>query len=232
MIKIYGRNSLYEAIRYKAPLKNIYLSENVLKKDRSIIDIINDNGYSYEIKPNQFFNNERNSQGYIAYRQDYKTYGIEDLKSFKKELGRIVILDGIVDPHNYGAILRSCECFGYDLVILPNNRSCPLSETVVHVSEGAVEHIKIMYVNSLATALTTLKEIGYWIVSTDMNGTSTFKDIKKDTSLAIVIGNEGKGISKTVRNESDYILQIPMKGHINSLNASVSCGIVLYELMN
>ena len=232
MIKIYGRNSLYEAIRYKAPLKNIYLSENVLKKDRSIIDIINDNGYSYEIKPNQFFNNERNSQGYIAYRQDYKTYGIEDLKSFKKELGRIVILDGIVDPHNYGAILRSCECFGYDLVILPNNRSCPLSETVVHVSEGAVEHIKIMYVNSLATALTALKEIGYWIVSTDMNGTSTFKDIKKDTSLAIVIGNEGKGISKTVRNESDYILQIPMKGHINSLNASVSCGIVLYELMN
>ena len=89
-----------------------------------------------------------------------------------------------------------------------------------------------MYVNSLQNSLKILKDIGYWIVSTDMNGTSTFKDIKKDTSLAIVIGNEGKGISKTVRNESDYILQIPMKGHINSLNASVSCGIVLYELMN
>jgi 23S rRNA (guanosine2251-2'-O)-methyltransferase len=232
MIKIYGRNSLYEAIRYKAPIKNIILSDTVLKKDNKIIELIKDNGYKYEIKPNSFFNNEKNSQGYIAYREDYKTYNIEDLTSFKKDLGRVVILDGVVDPHNYGAILRSAECFGYDLVILPNNRSCPLSETVVHVSEGAVEHIKIMYVNSLQNALKILKDIGYWIVSTDMNGTSRFSDIKKDTSLAIVIGNEGKGISKTVRNESDYILQIPMKGHVNSLNASVSCGIVLYELMN
>ncbi|MBQ3253560.1 MAG: 23S rRNA (guanosine(2251)-2'-O)-methyltransferase RlmB, partial [Acholeplasmatales bacterium] len=136
----------------------------------------------------------------------------------------------IQDPHNLGAILRSVDAFGFDLVILPKNRSCFVNETVAHVSTGAIEYTKIMYVNSLPTAVNKLKDLGFWICGTDAKGTTLASQIDKSLKLAVIIGSEGFGMSKTLVNASDFLITIPMVGHVNSLNASVSCAIVLHEL--
>ena len=233
MIKIYGKNCIYEAIRAKAKMECVFLSDFIVKKDKNIIDILTKNGYSYKILPKDKMDREfsNQNQGYGAYRQDYRIYE-ESYINKLDEAKRVLILDGIQDPHNLGAILRSVDAFGYDLVILPKNRSCMINETVAHVSTGAIEHTKVMYVNSLLNAVTKLKDNGFWICGTDAKGTVSCKEIDKSLKLAIIIGSEGFGMSKTLLNQSDYLITIPMVGHVNSLNASVSTGIVLFELMN
>jgi len=233
MIKIYGKNCIYEAIRVKAKLSEVFLLDNITKKDKNIIDILKKNGYKYKLLSKDKMDKEFTSsnQGYAAYREDYYTYDESYLNNFTKEKGRVLILDGVQDPHNLGAILRSVDAFGFDLVILPKNRSCSINSTVAHVSTGAIEYTKIMYVNSLLSAVLKLKDNGFWICGTDASGNTRLKDIDKNLSLAIIIGSEGFGMSKTLVNKSDYLITIPMVGHVNSLNASVSTAIVLHELM-
>lgn len=233
MITIYGKNCVYEALRKKSKLQKVMISSIQAQKDKNIIDILKKNGYKYEIvEKDKLDSKYKDNQGYVAIREDYKIYSIEDLPKFKREKGRILILDGIQDPHNFGAIIRSVDAFGYDLIILPNNRSVRITEVVAHVSTGAIEYTNIMYVNSLLSIVTELKKMGYWIVGTDASGTTLASDIDKSLSLAVIIGSEGFGMSKTLVKQSDFILQIPMVGHVNSLNASVSTGIVLNDLKN
>jgi len=233
MIKIYGKNCVYAAIMANSKLDMIFLSENIINNDKGIINIIKDRGYKYTILPKKKMDIEFpfQNQGYGAYRIDYTIYDESYLDRLPKEKGRILILDGIQDPHNLGAILRSVDAFGYDLVILPKNRSVSVNETVAHVSTGAIEYTKIMYVNSLNTIVEKLKKLGYWICGTDAKGTISANDIDKSLNLAIIIGSEGFGMSKTLVNASDFLIRIPMKGHVNSLNASVSSGIILHDLM-
>ena len=233
MIKIYGKNCVYAAIMAGSRLSMVYLSEDALKSDKRIIDILNDKGYKYSILPKKKLDSEFpfQNQGFGAYREDYEILDESFLDKLPKESGRVVILDGIQDPHNLGAILRSVDAFGYDLVILPKNRSVSVNETVAHVSTGAIEYTNIMYVNSLNNIVDKLKKIGYWICGTDAKGTILSSEIDKSLNLAIIIGSEGFGMSKTLVNASDYLIKIPMKGHVNSLNASVSSGIILHDLM-
>jgi len=234
MIKIYGKNCVYAAIMASSKLSMVYLSEDLVKSDKKIIDILNDRGYKYTILPKKKLDNEFpfQNQGYGALRENYEILDESYLDKLPKEKGRVVILDGIQDPHNFGAILRSVDAFGYDLVILPKNRSVSVNETVSHVSTGAIEYTRIMYVNSLNNIVEKLKKIGYWICGTDAKGDILSKDIDKSLNLAIIIGSEGFGMSKTLVNASDYLIKIPMKGHVNSLNASVSSGIILHDLMS
>ncbi len=233
MITIFGKNCVYEALRAKSKLDKVLISDLQSKKDKNIIDILKKNGVKFEIvEKTKLDSKYKDNQGYVAFREDYKIYSIEDLNKFRKDKGRILILDGVQDPHNFGAIIRSVDAFGYDLIILPNNRSVRVTEVVAHVSTGAIEYTPIMYVNSLLTAVQSLKDMGYWIVGTDATGTTLAKDIDKNLSLAVIIGSEGFGMSKTLVKQSDFLLQIPMVGHVNSLNASVSAGIVLNDLKN
>ena len=169
-------------------------------------------------------------QGYGAYHVDYKIYGEEVLDTIPSSPKRILLLDGIMDPHNLGAILRSVDAFGYDAVILPKNRSCSITETVAHVSTGAIEHVKIAYVNSLSAFVEYLKAKGYWICGTDAKGNTDVSSVDLNLDLAVIIGSEGFGMSRTLVKQTDYLLSIPMVGHVNSLNASVSTGIILYAL--
>ncbi|MDE5868316.1 MAG: 23S rRNA (guanosine(2251)-2'-O)-methyltransferase RlmB, partial [Anaeroplasmataceae bacterium] len=169
-------------------------------------------------------------QGYGAYREDYELYDESIIFEFEGKNKRILVLDGIMDPHNLGAIIRSVDAFGYDAIILPKNRSCSITETVAHVSTGAIEWVKIAYVNSLPTLISKLKDNGFWICGTDASGKDLLSSIDLNRDLAVIIGSEGFGMSKTLLNLSDYVLQIPMCGHVNSLNASVSTGIVLSYL--
>lgn len=233
MIKIYGKNCIHEAIRAKSKLDCVYLLDSNVKKDNNFIQMLNDKHIKYQVlskdKMDKMFGHSH--QGYGAVREDYKIYDESIIDTFVGNGKRILVLDGLQDPHNLGAILRSVDAFGVDLVVLPKNRSCSLNETVAHVSTGAIEHTKVLYANSLLTIVNRLKDRGYWVCGTDAKGTVLAKDIDKDLNLVIIIGSEGFGMSKTLVNVSDYLITIPMVGHVNSLNASVSTAIVLHDLM-
>ncbi len=231
-MKIYGKNCINEALRAKAKLEKVFLLDTNQKKDVNIIDQLNKNSIPYEIvnkqKMEKLFGN--NTQGYAAFREEYHILTEEDLNNFK-DASRILLLDGIMDPHNLGAILRTVDAFGIDLVILPKNRSVSVTEVAAHVSTGAIEHTNIMYVNSLLTVCNRLKEMGFWICGTDAKGTVLATDIDKNLKLAVITGSEGFGMSKTLVNASDFLITIPMVGHVNSLNASVAAAIVMHDLM-
>ena len=171
-------------------------------------------------------------QGIIAQVDDYKTYDLKEItNSINKEYPLVVMLDHIEDPHNFGAIIRTSEALGVDAIIIPEDRSVGINSTVIKTSVGAIENIKIIKVTNLVNAIKYLKDRGYWIIGTDMSSTS-ISDIDYKMPICLVIGNEGKGISRIVRENCDYIASIPMTGKVNSLNASVAAGIIIYEIIN
>lgn len=169
-------------------------------------------------------------QGVVAMVKDYQYYQLSEVVNTQKT-SLIIALDGLEDPHNLGAILRTCEAADVDGVILPKNRSVKLNNTVAKVSAGAIEYIKVVEVVNLTQTLKQLKEKGYWIVGAEKSQkSSSMWDIKYDMPIVLVIGSEGKGISRLVKEECDFLVEIPMLGKINSLNASVSAGIMIYEI--
>ena len=233
MIKIFGKNCINEAIRAKAKMENIYISDQQYKKDKKFYDMACDKGFKVQIVPKDKMDKMfgTNHQGYGAVREDYYIYDESIIDTLKGDSKRVLLLDGIQDPHNLGAIIRSVDAFGIDAIILPKNRSCMVNETVAHVSTGAIEYVKIAYVNSLSTICNRLKDNNFWICGTDASGETLASTIDKSLNLAIIIGSEGFGMTKTLSNMVDYMISIPMVGHVNSLNASVSAGIVLFDLM-
>ena len=232
MINIYGKNCIKEAVKANVGIKKIFLLDTVVSKERNFLQLLEDKKIKYEVVNKSKMDNMfgHSHQGYGAYREDYQVYDDKIVDIIDGENKRILILDGIMDPHNFGAIIRSVDAFGYDAIVLPNNRSVRITETVAHVSTGAIEHVKIAYVNSLSTFIKRLKDNDYWICGTDASGDTLINQIDKNRNLAVIIGSEGFGMSKTLVNLSDYLITIPMVGHVNSLNASVSAGIVLHGL--
>ena len=167
-------------------------------------------------------------QGIILDVEDYKYADIYDIISDEDSL--IVMLDHIEDPHNFGAIIRSCEAAGVDGIIIPTDRSVEVNSTVIKTSVGTTEKMKIARVTNLNNTIKLLKDKGYWIFGTDMNGTDYTKlDYKGKT--CIICGNEGSGMSKLVSENCDFIASIPMKGEVNSLNASVATAIIIFEAL-
>ena len=165
-------------------------------------------------------------QGIILDVEDYKYCSLEDI--LEKDNPLIVILDHIEDPHNFGAIIRTCEATGVDGIIIPNDRCCDVNGTVVKTSVGTTERVKIVRVKNLVNTIDKLKDKGFWIFGTDMDGEDYSKlDYKGKT--AIICGNEGSGMSRLVKERCDFIASIPMNGTVNSLNASVATALVIYE---
>jgi len=165
-------------------------------------------------------------QGIILNVEDYKYADIYDIISDEDSL--IVMLDHIEDPHNFGAIIRSCEAAGVDGIIIPGDRSVEVNATVIKTSVGTTEKMKIARVTNLNSTIKLLKDKGYWIFGTDMDGTDYTKlDYKGKT--CIICGNEGSGMSKLTKENCDFIASIPMKGEVNSLNASVATAIIVFE---
>ena len=149
----------------------------------------------------------------------------------KKENGLIVILDNLQDVHNLGAIIRTCDCAGVDGVIYKTHNSVKVNDTVAKVASGALEYVKIAEVTNLVNTIRKLKENGYWIVGTDGNAQMSYTDLKYDMNTVLIIGSEGKGISRLVREECDFMISLPMLGHVTSLNASVAAGILIYNIL-
>ena len=174
---------------------------------------------------------EGNHQGYVALIEDYRLYSIEEITAAaNKQYPLVVALDGIQDPHNLGAVLRTVECVGGDGVIIEKNRSVSLNPTVAKVSVGAIERVKVAQVTNLVQTLKKLKKQGYWIVGTDVRQASDYRSLKYDMPVVLVIGAEGTGVRPLVLKECDFKVKLPMEGTVGSLNASVACGILLYQI--
>ena len=229
---IYGKNPVIEAIRAKKALKVFAVNSF---NDQKILSLIKDNHLTIvSISPNEMDKmcDGGVHQGIAAELKPYQTVSLEEIiaKAKKKEKKIIVMLDGIEDPHNLGAILRSADVFEASGIILPKHNSVSLNATVAKTSAGAINYVPVAVVNNLNQAIKTLKEEGYWIVSTDGSATISYSSIKYDFPVVVVIGSEGKGVSSLVLKNSDYIVKIPQFGHVNSLNASVAAGILLAEV--
>jgi len=228
---VYGKNPVIEAIRAKKALK-VFMVNNF--NDQRIISLIKENKLPSLLisaaEMDALYNGVH--QGVAAELKPYQTVSLEEiiLKAKKKEKKIIVMLDNINDPHNLGAILRSADVFEVAGIILPKHNSVSLNATVAKTSAGAINYVPVAVVNNLNQAISTLKEEGYWIVSTDGSATMSYSDINYDFPTVVVIGSEGKGVSSLVLKNSDYIVKIPQFGHVNSLNASVAAGIILAEV--
>ena len=228
---IYGKNVAREKLHNNSKINKIYLSEKF--NDREILDLIRKNNIKVSFVKNYELDKkvEGLHQGIVMEIDDVKTYSYDEIiPNIKKENPVIVMLDHLEDPHNFGAIIRTSEALGVDAIIIPTDRSVKVNSTVVKTSVGAIEYIPIIRVVNLNDTIRKLKEDGYWIIATDMDG-EDYTKIDYNMPVCIVIGNEGKGISRMVYENSDIIASIPMKGKINSLNASVSCAIVLANIM-
>ena len=228
---IYGKNVAREKLHNNSKINKIYLSEKF--NDREIFDLIRKNNIKVSFVKNYELDKkvEGLHQGIVMEIDDVKTYSYDEIiPNIKKENPVIVMLDHLEDPHNFGAIIRTSEALGVDAIIIPTDRSVKVNSTVVKTSVGAIEYIPIIRVVNLNDTIRKLKDDGYWIIATDMDG-EDYSKIDYNMPVCIVIGNEGKGISRMVSENSDIIASIPMKGKINSLNASVSCAIVLSHIM-
>ena len=228
---IYGRNPIREAIRAKR-IKKIYLSNSFSHAD--ILKMIEEAHLPIINKTNNELDKMVDGvhQGIVAEIKDYEYYSFESIihAANKKNNPVIVMLDGINDTHNLGAILRSCDVFDVSGIIIGKHNQVPLNATVAKSSAGAINYVPVCLVNNLNQAIAKLKEEGYWIVSTDGSGTINYQDLKYDFKVVLVIGSEGQGVSKLVLKNSDYIVKIPQFGHVNSLNASVAAGILLAKI--
>ena len=176
----------------------------------------------------------RNSQGIIASVTEFKYSSIEDIIKYAKEKNEapfVLILDKIEDPHNLGAIIRSAECMGVHGVIIQKRNACQVTDTVEKVSAGACSYVKVARVTNITESIKKLKEYGLWIYGLDMEGKENIYNTKLDGAIGIVVGNEGEGISRLVKENCDILMKIPMTGKINSLNASVSAAITIYEVV-
>ena len=229
---IYGKNPVIEAINAKKALK-VFLVHNF--NDKKVINLIRDNKLPVvNISPNEMEKmcDGGVHQGLAAELKPYQTVSLEEIiiKANKKNKKIIVMLDNINDPHNLGAILRSADVFEAAGIVLPKHNSVSLNATVAKTSAGAINYVPVAVVNNLNQAIKTLKEEGYWVVSTDGSATIDYSSIKYDFPVVVVIGSEGKGVSPLVLKNSDYVVKIPQFGHVNSLNASVAAGILLAEV--
>ena len=228
MVKIYGRNVCYEAIKANHKVYKAYVTNKFYDKEKFIINKLTENNVKIDVVDKIVLDKLGLHQGIALDVEDYKTYSLEEVINGDKQY--FLILDGIVDPHNLGAIMRTMDASGLDGIIIPKNRSVSINETVAKVSCGAIEYVKLIEVNNINRCIDELKKKGFWIYGTDMNDKQDYTSIDTSTSLAVVIGNEGEGISRLVKEKCDYIISIPMVGHVESLNASVSAGIIIYEI--
>ncbi len=233
---IAGRNSVGEALKSGRPLNKLLIAKGERQGSlRELAGIAKDKGILVqEVEPQrlaQLAPGQRH-QGVVAMASPVEYAEVEDILAAAEAKGEaplLVVLDELEDPHNLGAVLRSVDAAGAHGVIIPKRRSCPLSTTVAKTSAGAVEYVPVARVSNLAQTLDKLKKAGIWVAGCDMDGTENYFEASLKGPLALVIGGEGRGLGRLVKEHCDFLVRIPMQGHVNSLNASVACSLVLYE---
>ena len=232
---IIGRNPVTEAIKSGRSIDKILMQKDAEGSAKKIASMARENGLTLQYVDKIALDKlcpGRPHQGVAAYVAAKAYADLDDIFEAAASRGEdplIVLLDGLEDPHNLGAVLRSCDGAGAHGVVIPSRRAVGLTETVAKASAGAIEYVPVVKVTNLGQCVDKLKERGVWIAAVDMDG-ENYSDAKLTGPLALVIGGEGQGVSQTVRNKADYIVSIPMKGRVNSLNASNAAAILLYEV--
>jgi len=228
---VYGKNVINEILKTPSIIKKIYISDNF--NDESIlmkVQKLNLNKESVDKNKLDKMCTYAVHQGIAAEIKEYKYYNIDDIVN-DSDAKVIVMLDSLEDPHNFGAIIRTCECAGVDYVIIPKNRSVSVNGTVYKTSAGAINNVKVCEVVNLANTIKKLKDLNFWVYGAEAGG-KNYKDIDFSGKVCLVIGSEGRGLKNIVSSSCDEIVSLPMKGKVNSLNASVAAGILIYEIIS
>ena len=236
MAIIEGRNPIIEALKNNRPIEKIMV--NKASKEGSIKKILamakENKVIIQEVDRHKLdeMSESHAHQGVIAITSDYRYYDLDEILEIPRQNGEdpfFIILDGITDPHNLGSIIRTADAVGAHAVIIPKRRSVQITPIVAKASAGAVEYLPVCKVTNIVNTIKTLKEIGLWIAAVDMDG-QTFYQQNLGGPLGLVVGSEGEGISRLVKQNCDFTVSMPMSGNVTSLNASVAGGILLYEV--
>lgn len=231
-MKTEGRNAVFELLKTDKNIEKIMLEKNPQGFLKSIFAEARKRGVRVQFVDRKVLDKqseEGRHQGVIAYSTDFAYSSLDEIISSRKEKGGFVVLcDGIEDVHNLGAILRVAECAGADGVVIPSNNSASVTDAVIRISAGAANHIKVAKVNSLNRAVDELKKQNYWLYALEADGSNIY-DADLTGNIAIVVGGEDSGVRRLTREKCDFTLSIPLKGKVNSLNASVALGIAVYE---
>ncbi|MDY6367822.1 MAG: 23S rRNA (guanosine(2251)-2'-O)-methyltransferase RlmB [Clostridia bacterium] len=234
-MKVEGRNAVYELLKTDKEIDKVLVQKD-LKDDASkrLINVIKSKKVKIQQVDKYVIDKEsesKHSQGFIAFVSDYKYFDLEDIISAAENKdGLIVVLNEILDQHNLGSIIRVCECAGADGVVITKDRSASVTDTVMRISEGALNHVKVARVVNVNSAIEKLKSAGYWVYGAELGGSDIFKT-DLSGKICLVIGGEDSGIKQLTKSKCDGIITIPMFGKVNSLNASVACGIAVYEVI-
>ena len=231
-----GRNAVKELLASERDIDKILVAKG--DRDGSIVLLVSE-AIARKIpvietdrkKMDTMFGNTHH-QGILAMAAERNYYSVDDILEYAKEKNEkpfIIIADGIEDPHNLGAIIRSAECSGAHGLVIPKRRAVGLTSVVAKSSAGAIEHLRIAKVTNLATAIEDMKEKGIWVYAADMLGTNYY-DLDFKTATAIVLGSEGNGISKLVKEKCDFVASIPIYGKVNSMNVSTAAAVILCEV--
>ena len=223
-LRIYGRNVVKEVLDSNEVIKRAYIYKKFNDKDILNKLIKNNIKIDYLEKYELDKIESGNHQGIILEVNDYDYASIDEIMDDKV----VVMLDHLEDPHNLGAIIRTCEAAGVKSIIIPKDRAVKVNSTVIKVSVGAIKNVRIVMVNNLVNTLKELKDNGFWVIGTDMQG-ADYRTLDYSGKVVLVIGNEGKGLSRLTRENCDFMARIPMRGEVNSLNASVAAALVIYE---
>lgn len=233
---IIGKNPVIEALKSGRSVNKVFVSEHLNSNvQKQLNQLAREAGTIVQKVPKNKLDqmDSGSHQGVIAYVASYQYASIEDLFQLaeeRKEDPFFIILDELEDPHNLGSILRTADATGAHGVIIPKRRSVGLTATVAKTAAGAMEHIPVARVTNIANTIDELKERNVWVVGTEVEATEDFRKLDGHLPIALVIGNEGKGISRLVRKKCDWTVSLPMKGEVSSLNASVACSLLLYEV--
>lgn len=228
---IYGKNTVKEAIVAKRIVHMIYIDNKFT--DKALLSLIEKHNIKQtnvsKHKLNELSNNGLH-QGIVADVQDYQTYPLECLYGDTGK--KVLILDKIEDPHNFGAILRTAEAVSMDGIIIPKKGQAGISPLVAKIASGALEYVKIIEVTNLYQTIVELKKNNYWIIGSTLDAKDNLKDIDKSLNLALIVGNEGIGMSQILKMNCDHLVKIPMTGKANSLNVSVAAALLMYQMKN
>lgn len=235
---IYGRIAVLEALKSEKTFNKLQIEKG--QKDKTIqeiIDLARENGIKVDFVEKEVIERKAksmeqkgkiNHQGVIGEIVDFEYSSVEEIVS--DESNFVVLLDGVEDPHNLGAIVRTAECAGTSGIIIPERRACSVNETVIKTSAGAISNVKVARVGNLVQTIEKLKDNGFWIYAVEVGGEDLFKANLKGR-IALVLGSEGKGVGRLVKESCDGILTIPMFGKINSLNVSVAAAVSIFEVV-
>ena len=226
---VFGRNVAEDLLKKNKKVKKIYFQEGF--SDKNIISLSEKLKIPVKVCSKKEMDHLCSGvhQGIILDIPDYEYYDLKQVLDADEEF--IVLLDHLEDPHNLGAIIRTCEAAGVNTVIIPKDRQVPINSTVMKTSVGTLDNVKIVQVSNLVNAIKQLKEHNYWIVGTSLTNSQDYRMIDYSGKIVLIIGNENNGISKLVSENCDFLVKIPMYGKTNSLNASVAAGIMIYEII-